>query len=170
MVASSKSAEDLFNETLAWLESHYWDHPFFLERDLVWTVQRDLTLRINQAGAAFRVHNDYPMIAGPRRSLSADIALLDLNGVVELAVEFKYEPSHKRLELLQSKFPVVFWGADGVGKDVARVQQYVQLQKAKVAIAVFIDEDGYFTNRTPHPGSEWRKWDCGVSVLYSRAP
>ena len=42
--------------------------------------------------------------------------------------------------MLRSKFPVVFWGDEGVGKDVKRIHEYVEKGKAQLAIAIFIDE------------------------------
>jgi hypothetical protein len=169
MIASFIPIEQCFNETLAWLESHYWDQPFYVERDIVWTIQLKLARRIKEAGAHYRVFNDYPMIPGPRRSLSADIAVVDNSGIVELAVEFKFEPSHRRTDISPGKFPVVFWGIDGVAKDILRIREFVELRKAKVAIALFIDEGGYFARRPPHPESEWRTWAQDAFLLYARA-
>jgi hypothetical protein len=169
MTEAAKTAEQFFDETLAWLETTYWEHSFYLERDIVWTVQRELTRRIIEAQSHYLVHNDYPMIPGNRRSLSTDIAVVEPSGAVALAVEFKYEPSHSRPDLLQAKLPVVFWGSDGVAKDIARIREYVQIKKARTAIAIFIDEGGYFVKRDPHPGSHWRKWAGNAYLLYAEA-
>jgi hypothetical protein len=56
-----------------------------------------------------------------------------MDNLVEVAAEFKYEPSHKRKyntsqgnvgDIWHTKFgpTVVFWGDDGVGKDIKRIQ------------------------------------------------
>jgi len=43
---------------------------------------------------------------------------------------------------------VVFWTGEGsVEKDVQRVHEYVEQQKAKVAYSILIDEGGYFRYR-----------------------
>jgi hypothetical protein len=79
--------------------------------------------------------------------------------------------SHEINKLIPS---VVFWGSDGVAKDVERIQEFVSKEKARVAYAVFIDEDGYFSHRSPHLGSKWIHWDTKdasshhVSVLWSK--
>jgi len=38
----------------------------------------------------------------------ADLALVSPDGPVVVAAEFKYEPSHRRADILRTKFPVVF--------------------------------------------------------------
>lgn len=45
------------------------------------------------------------MIPGPRRHLSADLAIRSDEDDVLLAAEFKFEPAHRRLDLLSHKFP-----------------------------------------------------------------
>ena len=164
-----KTATELFEEALKWLRRNYVRFRFFAERDVVWTVQVRLMEAIEQERLPFRVFNDYPMLAGKRRSLSADLAILGQDSLVELAAEFKYEPAHSRDDIQRQKFPVVIWGRSGVGKDVERVQEFVEKGRAEVAYAMLIDEGGYFRNRAPHPGSEWVDWGNGVWVLFSRA-
>jgi len=164
-----KTATELFEETLRWLRRNYVRFRFFAERDVVWTAQVRLIEAIEQEQLPFRVFNEYPMLAGKRRSLSAELAILGQDSLVELAAEFKYEPAHSRDDIQRQKFPVVFWGRNGVGKDVERVQAFVETGRAEVAYAVFIDEGGYFRKRPPHPGSEWVDWGNGVWVLLSHA-
>ena len=86
-----------------------------------------------------------------------------------MAAEFKYEPSHTRKysDILPTKLPVVFW-ADGVGKDMERIREFVSKGGAEVAYLVFIDEGGYFRRREPFSGSEWIDWQNGVSLLWAR--
>lgn len=163
-----EKATELFESALKWLRDNYAGLQLFLERDVVWTVQTRVIEQIRELGLPYKVFNDYPMLPGKRRSLSTDLAILGLDDCVEVAAEFKYEPSHGRSDILASKFPVVFWGKDGVAKDLKRIQEYVAQGKAKVAYSVFIDEGGYFRGRQPHPGSEWVDWGNGVWILYAQ--
>jgi hypothetical protein len=163
-------AETLADQAIDWLRDHYDEFEFFVERDLVWTVQRRLHELVRQTKSEIRVHNDFSMIPGPRRSLSTDIALLSPDGVVLLAMEFKYEPSHRRTDVFRQKLPVVFWGSDGVAKDVERARLFVSQERALVARSYFIDEGGYFAHRSAHPGSSWISWTRECRVLISRAP
>jgi hypothetical protein len=162
-------AEALIDRGLSWLRENFPGIPFMVERDVVWTLQQHLNRIIREDRVPFRVFNDYPMFPGPRRSQCTDLAILDSSSTVLVALEFKYEPSHERPDVLKSKLPVVFWGDDGVAKDVKRIQDYVAAGKAALAISVFIDEGGYFAWREPHPGSQWLDWGGGVRVLYARA-
>ncbi len=160
---------ELFEQTLEWFRVHYSDYHFFVERDVVWTLQMHLSRLVASTRSPYHVFNDYPIIPGTRRSLSADLVLVEQHtNRIEVAAEFKYEPSHRRKDILPSKLPVVFWGDDGVGKDVKRVHEFVRLGKVQTAYAVFVDEGGAFHHRQPHPGSRWISWENGVWVLYSR--
>jgi len=117
------------------------------------------------------------MLKGNRRSLSTDLAIVDPQGGVALAAEIKYEPDHRRADRRGEIWPtkvqpsVVFWGEEGVLKDVHRIQDFVKEGRTPVAYSVFFDEGGHFRRSPPHPGTEWRDWTCGgarprkVSVL-----
>jgi hypothetical protein len=164
------SARHLFEDSLNWLKGNYSTFQFYTERDIVWTIQLNLIEQISKEGLPYKVFNDYGILPGKRRSLSTDIAILNKEGVVEVAVEFKYEPSHERANIPKKKFPVVFWGKEGVGKDIQRIKDFVEKDVAKKAYSIFIDEGGHFRHRTPHPGSHWIEWGNGVSVLYSECP
>lgn len=80
--------------------------------------------------------------------------------VVLVAADFKYEPPHRRAEFaaLPGKLPVVFWGTDGVAKDVIRIREFVEAGAAPAAFAMFIDEGRRFRQRPPHPGTAWHDW------------
>jgi hypothetical protein len=159
---------ELFEEALDWLRANYANRRFFCERDIVWTVQKRLLELIATGNQPYQVFNDYPMLPGMRRSLSADLVILDGNSVA-VAVEFKYEPGHKRADIVPAKLPVVSWGNDGAGKDVQRIHTFVSLGKSQVAYSIFIDEGGYFSHRPPHPNSTWSAWENDVHVLCARA-
>ena len=171
-------AAALFEDTVAWLQQHYGTFEFWVERDIVWTVQTHLRELVADRGLPWMVLNDYPMLPGSRRSRSADLVIRDAGGKVLVAAEFKYEPSHHRLEFraMPGKLPVVFWGMEGVAKDVARIRDFVQAGKARAAFAVFIDEGRHFRHRPAHPGAEWRDWDPSrpnsrsPSILWARWP
>ncbi len=163
----TSQAGSVWSEAIAWLEAHYEDFTFFAERDVVWTVQCFLTERLRDCGMPYRVFNDHPILPGPRRSISCDLAIVGQDGTVELAAELKYEPSHSRADILAGKLPVVFWGKEGVGKDVARISEFVARGVAKEGYAVFVDEGGYFRKRAAHPGSQWIQWSSGPWILIS---
>src|SRR5262249_52935677 len=99
----------------------------------------------------------FQVIAGAR---NADLVIRDADKTVLVAAEFKYEPSHARAEFreLLEKLPAVFWGMDGVAKDLARIREFVAQGRARGAIAVFVSEGGYFRKRPAPGGSAWGDW------------
>ena len=159
---------ELVDSSLEWLRQNYRSFPFVVERDIVWTLQQHMNSEIKSKNLPYTVFSDSPMLPGKRRSRCADLVILDSAGSVAVAIEIKYEPSHKRPDLLKSKFPVVLWGKDGVGKDLGRIREYVENGKARTALSIFIDEDGSFAHREPHPGSRWIDWGDRIRVLYGR--
>jgi len=166
----------LFEEAIAWLQEHYDEFEFWVERDLVWIVQSRLRQVIGERRLPYRVFNDYPLLPGARRARSADVVIRDAHETVLVAVEFKYEPSHRRAEMLPGKLPVVLWGVEGVAKDVMRIREFVEQGAARTAFAVFVDEGRFFRHRLAHPGAAWRDWAPSrpgghrVSVLWARWP
>lgn len=166
-----KPAFELFEDALGWLRDNYASFCFFTERDVVWTIQTQIIKQINEGTLPYKVFNDYPMLKGNRRSLSADLVILNSNDNVEVAVEFKYEPAHERgdVDILTQKFPVVTW--DSVRKDVDRIYEFIAQGKARYTYAVFIDEGGFFCKRPAHLRSEWLEWEkpYGVWLLYAHA-
>lgn len=174
----TRTAWELFRETVDWLRENYAQFEFWVERDLVWTLQGRLRCLIRERGLPFTVLSDYGMLPGIRRALSADLVVREAGGQVPVAGEFKYEPSHLRPEFCAQpgKLPVVLWGADGVAKDIARIRQFVEGGTARAAFGMFLDEGRHFRKRPPHPCSEWRDWDSpqpGIpapSILWSQWP
>lgn len=154
---------ELVNESLTWLREHYFDYDFYYERDIVWTVQCQLNRRVRAQQLKYRVCNDVSLLP-PRRT---DIGLMNEDSLLplEIAIEFKYEPAHSRVDITKTKFPVCFWDKEGVLEDTRRVREFVTQCKAKVAVAVLIDEGGYFAHRPAPIGSAWEEWDGGVRVL-----
>jgi hypothetical protein len=171
MDESTHTAKTLFEEAVAWLHEHYGQFEFFTERDLVWTLQTRLRMLISERQLRYEVFNDYPLLPGPRRARSTDLVIRGTSShEILLAAEFKYEPSHRRAEFLAQpgKLPVVFWGADGVAKDVARIGQFVEAGAAPMAVAVFIDEGRHSRHRSAHPGTAWLDWDSSEQVVRHR--
>ena len=170
MTTDNNAAEELFEYALEWLRAHYAEFHFYVERDIVWTMQRHLQDEIITLDLPFRVFNDYPMLPGKRRSLSADLVILDSENHIRVAIEFKYEPAHERegVDISTGKFPVVCWGSDGVSKDIARIREFIAMGKAMAAYAVFIDEGGAFAHRPAHPGSQWLESAGRARVLFSK--
>lgn len=152
------TASDLLEESLEWLRVNYRNFRFHVERDVVWTVQGRLIELIAERSLPFHVYNDYPILPGNRRALCVDIALVDETKSVVAAIEFKYEPAHRRggHDIWPTKFPVVFWSS--VIADVARAQRFVAEKCSPIGYAILIDEGGYFAHRNPIAGGEWRKW------------
>ena len=164
------SASELFNGAMIWLRDNYMKYRFFTERDVVWTLQLRIEEVIREEGLPYRVFNDYGVAPRTR----ADLVLRDADATIDLAAEFKYEPSHDRKvslggDIMDGKFPVVFWKdpSGSVGKDITRVREFVESGLVKEAQSVFIDEGGYFLRREPFEGAEWKDWGEGVSVLWA---
>ena len=173
----SDAASKLFWAAIDWLRESYSRHRFVTERDVVWTVQKRLIEEVLRQGLPYRIFNDFPVLKGKRRGISADLVVLGAEESVEVAAEFKYEPSHRRrnLDIWHTKFPVVSWGSDGVAKDIVRVRNFVEQGAAGNAFSLFIDEGGAFAHRQPHSGSRWERWNIGegmpeISVLVSHWP
>lgn len=145
-----------------------------MERDLVYAVQVRLRQQVRERCLDWLIFNDYPMLPGSRRSLSADLVVRARAGDVLVAAEFKFEPAHSRADLLSHKFPVTGW-ADSL-KDISRIRDFVSAGRAPIAYAVLVDEGRYFRPRPAHGGGEWIDWDArapaghAVSILSSRWP
>ena len=83
------------------LPEQYRQFEFWAERDVVWTPQTRLRRIIGERQLRYEVFNDYPLLPGPRRGRSADLVIRDSQTrEVLVAAEFKYEPSHRRAEIL----------------------------------------------------------------------
>src|SRR5258708_170515 len=152
----------IFEDAKQWLVEHYTDYHFFTERDLVWILQNRLLDNIKKEALPYRVFYNfemYPENKGrkkkqqcqddekqERTTMSADLAIMNNANIVEVAVEFKYEPSHLRSydpqlsrshrkqkkatippdcfinsvaelpSIWHGKFPVAFWFARSAGK------------------------------------------------------
>ena len=170
--------EQIFLDSLDWLWRNYGDYSFFAERDVVWTLQNQIRDSLTRNASPFRVFHGYPMTKGKR--MNADLALVDPQGKVELAAEFKYEPDPARGRLdgdvWPTKLPAVFWSGRGsVVEDAQRVHQFVDEGVTPVAYSVFVDEGGRFRTREEPGGARWREQKClgkaprSVWVLAGRA-
>lgn len=157
------AAEEVFNCTLIWLQKNYFTFQFYVERDIVWTIQQHVLQLVEDRRLSLKVFNDYPIMFNDKRG-RVDLALIDENNLVALAVEFKYEPSHQRQDILSTKLPVVFW--DEVKKDIERIHHFVVSGKVQAAYSILIDEGGYFRKRVPIDHSSWVDWNCGIDQRY----
>lgn len=149
-------ADRLVKEALGALGETYGEQVFYVERDIVWTVQRRLTSLVSGSGRPWRVYNDYPMIRGPRRATSADLVITDATSRVLAAVEFKYEPCHRRVDLLKAKLPVTSWSE--IVHDTDRVRDFVGRGITPVAFAVVIDEGAYLARRDLSVYADRESW------------
>jgi hypothetical protein len=167
-LASQVTAEELFNQVLDWFRVNCGNYEFFMERDVEWALQQKLREKAATGNLSFEVFNNFPIMGSDRRSICADLAILDMQGEVEVAVELKFEPDHRRgFGPRRNTWPtrldpsVVFW-KEGVEKDVERAQQYVSQGRAKIAVTMFVDEGGLFRHRRPPSiKTEWVDWKCG---------
>lgn len=151
-------ADSLFLGSLEWLAHAYSCREFFVERDVVYSLQQDLRDRLAADGRGWRVYNDYPMINGPRRAFSADLAVISPTRAVVLAAEFKFEPCRRRDDVLAAKLPVTVW-AD-ILKDVDRVETFVRGGYATIAYAILVDEDRRYAARDTSRFSQTQQWDA----------
>lgn len=164
-----ESAE-LFENAMAWLQEHYGEFRFFMERDVVGAVQTQIAREIEGLGLPYRVVTEYSVLPETR----ADLVIRDSDGVVEVAVEFKYEPAHSRSttnqdgDIRPSRFPVIADWKE-VEKDFQRIHQYAEQGKVKAAYALLIDEGNHFSQELAPPGGEWRDWGQGRRVLWVKA-
>jgi hypothetical protein len=115
------------------------------------------------------VFNDFGILPGPRRSFSADLAILDREKVL-LAAEFKFEPSSKRVDIKANKLPVIGW-SDYL-KDVERIQRFVEMGMTPVAWAVCVDEGARYVGKPRGSFTQVENWDTGyqTQVTLTRWP
>ena len=104
----------ILKSSLRWLQDTYGEYRFYTQRDVVWTLQKHISEQIGREALPYRVFNDHTIFRGTR----TDLAILDREDSVELAAEFKSEPSHSRRadrggDVWPSKVDVVFWSGEG---------------------------------------------------------
>ncbi|MEO9028979.1 MAG: hypothetical protein ABI413_09205 [Ktedonobacteraceae bacterium] len=167
-------ASELFENAIVWLRQNYAQFQFFAERDVVWTLQLYLIRQINECNLPYRVFHGYTITFDDRSTKNVDLVILNEKGTVEVAAEFKYEPSHHRKDFLKTKFPVVLW-PEAV-KDVVGVQNIADQRKASAAYSVLVDEGRHFLYKPLPPGTAWKHWDTDdatshqASLLWLRLP
>lgn len=164
---TAQAFEQLVDTSLAWLSEHYWDEPFWVERDLAWTLQRRLSDAAEAAGSDVRIVHNFRTSVG-----HVDLAIVRDDQVVTI-IECKYEPARHRRDFVSGRLdqPVVFWDHDGVLEDIRRVTKAVAGGEAAMAYALFVDEGGRFRHRESPPTSRWLDWRGtrgDVAVLLTR--
>lgn len=164
-------AARLFEEALTWMLNTFASHRFVKERDIEWTLYKSLRDRVESHGLPYRVFDGYTMSATAPK-LSADLVVLTPPDTVEVAIELKYEPDNRRVDITSGKFPRYDYSE--VVKDVGKIKTYVEQGLAREAYAILIDEGGYHVRQSSPVGSEWRDWRSEESphlcVLWSRMP
>lgn len=166
---SYKIFEGVFNE----FKEKYQKNFFYTERDIVWTIQKRLKERIVKLGLEniYTVFNEYPLLKGKKRANSTDLVIKN-RGVVEIALEFKYEPNHNRegIDIPKEKFPVT--SLNLIKKDEEKIKLLIkggELKRGEMrpgrAIAIVIDEGGYFYNKDIENEDKWEK---GKNDIYYR--
>jgi len=181
---SGYSFVSLFAEVIEEIRRNYPIYRFVMERDIVWEVQKLLAGKIKQQGLPYNVFNDYPIEKGRNRSLSVDLAVIskditchrdiaDGKAEAELVVEFKFEPSHKREDIISHKLPVISSRKNkeeiSINIDINRIKSFVDTGKSRTAIAILIDEGGWHRNsknshRLGDPCiSKWYDWDVCIT-------
>jgi len=156
-------AYKLFKESLDWLRENYGSFTFFTERDLEWMLQTHIADEITQKNLPYRIFNDWPIERGKKY---ADLVIRSTTESdefkVEVAIEIKYEPDHKRKDFRKKKLesPIVSWSDNtnqsSVTGDVKRIKTFVEADRAVTGYAIFIDEGSYFRNKKKMPdGCEW---------------
>lgn len=181
-------ATELFENAMDWLRQHYDEYRFYLERDIVWTVQVKLIDEVLENDLPYTIFSDYSLSQGNL----IDLVILADDGAPIVAAEFKYEPSEGRRffarihrgqnswtapkgrftvdkrTMIGSRFRTVAWV--NVTKDVERARHYANRRIVRTAYSIFIDEGGSrrFQGKTPPPGSEWRDWGERRRVLWSK--
>ncbi len=150
-----------FWRALHWVLETWWQHRFFVQRDVVWTIQKRLIDEPAAQSLSYRVHHNYKM---PDGTLAA-LALVGRRGHVALALKVKYEPDHDRTDnfLLGKLTPSVVTWTD-VAQDVERVNGWVAQGYAQEALALLFDEGWHFRQQILHPGSRWET-RAGVPLL-----
>jgi len=164
------TAAVIFEQDMEWLQNNY--GVYHKERNIVLAIRDHLNEIFGERNLPYKALDEFKMPMGER----ADIVIRRLDsGEVEVAVEFKYEPSHTRKsEFSQGAFPVTFWNE--ICNDVSKVHRYVADGHARVAYAVFVDEGRYHRWRECPPRSDWKDWEgspyhpYSISLLWARAP
>ncbi len=173
---------ELFENAIEWLRIEYQrdDYETFRfsdEEDLVELVADRIKQEIEKSGLPYEVRREHLLLQyHAELQYHADLVILNRDGVVEVAAEFKY--SRRGRASADPYFGKGIW--DEFKEDDWRIQQYVKQGKAKVAYALFIDEAGYFHSRSlrrkvrdsqwRYPqGSKWINWGQGRWVLWAQA-
>ena len=103
-------ASEMFQDAIRSLCDTYDDRPYFVERTYRYTVQLHLWKMARVPRARLVDIQRLPYAPRSSRQPKCDLAIRSGSGEVLLAAEFKYEPAHRRLDLLLHKFPVIGWG------------------------------------------------------------
>ena len=152
-------SEEIFDKIINEFTETYTPNYFYTERDIVWTIQKRLIEKIKERELQdkYRIFNEYPLLKvvkgekGKGRSKSTDLVIKNKKeNRIEIAIEFKYEPDHKRKDMPPDKLKqqVVFW--KDVMKDLDKIKYLMEElnlkqgeKPPKIVYFIFIDEGKY---------------------------
>lgn len=160
-----KDVIKIFEEAVRWLQINYITFNFFHERDIEWTLQTHLIEEIKKRNIPLNVNFNYRM---PNKDL-VDIVLQELEtNHIYLAVELKYEPDHKRVDIAPGKLipSKVFWDSErnhGVIQDIKRIDEIIKNRYCDVGYVVFIDEGSHHSLNKAPDGCIWDNIGWGKS-------
>jgi len=139
--------EKVINEAESRTINKYQSSIFYTERDIVWTYQTILSELVSESMSNCKVYNDYGLLTGKKRSRSTDIVIIAEASKAKaiVAIEFKYEPDGKRTDIPKEKFPVISWSS--YLKDIEKVKECVNKNKAETGIAYLLDEGNRYSKR-----------------------
>ncbi len=168
----------LFEDAVNWLRSNYSCFNFFLERDIVWTLQTRIITEARKQQLPLSVYDNHKL-PGSRRL--ADLAIVNAGNSPEILVELKYEPDHNRTDITAGKLnpSKVYWNHPrdgGVEPDIARAREFVNEGIARVGCSMLIDEGSHFSGKPAPEGSRWVEWgqspysQARISVLIAHFP
>ncbi len=169
----------LFEESLTWLQANYRSFCFFMERDIVWTLQTHMIEEAERRRLPVWIYDNHKLAGGKQ----VDLAIIKKDDSTLTAVEIKYEPDHHRatLDISAGKlFPSrVFWNSKkygGVEPDIDRVRKFIAERVANHGFFILIDEGSHFTKMPLPEGATWMDWGpspyskARISLLRVRFP
>jgi len=170
-----QNSMQLFENALTYLKDNYKSYHFFVERDIVWTLQLYMIKEVETQQLPFKIYDNHKFVKGKQ----ADLVILNKDQSIDTLVEMKYEPDHMRanVDIFAGKFPRVYWNSKrdgGVEPDIVQVRSFVEQGFASLGFSIFIDEGSHFFRKTAPEGSMWVNWGQSpysnkiISVLISK--
>jgi len=167
----------LLENALTWLRDNYRSCRFFAERDIVWTLQMHMICEAESRTPRLNIYDNHKLL----NRKQVDLAILSDRNTVDVVVEVKYEPDHRRTDISPGKLKPskVYWKSKrsgGVEPDIDRVREFVMNSGVRTGYALFIDEGSHFKLKPAPKDSHWEDWGespyskTRISVLIARFP